>query len=179
MINVSETKNTAPSVFGSDLQEKVYRMLDTLAVPFERVESDEVITMEDCKTVNEKLNMKMVKTLFLCNRQKTVFYLFVTPGDKSFSSKNFSDAMGTARVSFAPAELIETMLGTKLGAVTVFSALTDIDKEITVVLDKDVLAEEYYGCSDGLTTSYMKLKTDDVLNKILPFTDHRPTIIEV
>lgn len=65
MIYVSEIKNTAPTVFKTSLQEKVYQTLADLQIPYERVDTDEVITMEDCIAVDEKLNMKMVKTLFL------------------------------------------------------------------------------------------------------------------
>ena len=82
MIAVSEIQNTAPNQFKTQLQEKVYKTLAELQIPYERVDTDEVITMEDCISVNEKLNMKMVKTLFLCNRQQTKFYLFITCGDK-------------------------------------------------------------------------------------------------
>lgn len=163
MITVSEIKKTAPAQFKNTLQEKVYEILAKLQIPYERVDTDEVITMEDCIAVNEKLNMKMVKTLFLCNRQQTEFYLFITCGDKPFRSKEFSAALHVARVSFAPANLMESMLGTKIGAATVFSSLLDTAAGVKIVFDKDVLDEEYYGCSDGTTTGYMKVKTEDVI----------------
>ena len=57
--------------------------------------------------IDKKLDMKMVKTLFLCDRHKTDFYLFVTTGDKPFKTKLFSSALGISRVSFAPAEFME------------------------------------------------------------------------
>ncbi len=60
--------------------------------------------MNDYIVINQKLDMEMVKTLFLCNRQQTEFYMLVTKGDKPFRSKDFSHALGIARVSFAPAE---------------------------------------------------------------------------
>lgn len=179
MINVSEIKNTAPKEFKTQLQEKIYKTLEMLEIPYERVDTDEVITMDDCIVVNKKLNMKMVKTLFLCNRQKTDFYLFITCGDKAFSSKNFSTALGISRVSFAPAELMESMLKTKIGAATIFSTLIDEDNKVHIILDKDVITEEYYGCSDSTTTGYMKIRTDDIVNKFLSFTKHTPVVIEV
>lgn len=179
MISVSEIKTDAPCQFKTQLQEKVYKTLAELQIPFERVDTDEVITMEDCVAVNEKLNMKMVKTLFLCNRQKTEFYLFVTGGDKPFCSKKFSNALGISRVSFAPAELMESMLGTRIGAATIFSTLVDTEDRVNIVLDKAVLSEEFYGCSDGTTTGYMKIRTDDIKGRFLSYTGHSPEIIEV
>lgn len=101
--------------------------------------------------------MHMVKTLFLCNRQRTQFYLFITVGDKPFRSKDFSSTLGVARVSFAPLEDMETILGTKIGAATVFSSLLDGENRVQIIFDKEVLSEEWYGCSDGTTTGYMKV----------------------
>lgn len=123
--------------------------------------------------------MKMVKILFLCNRKKTIFYLFVTTGEKAFDTKNFSNALGISRVSFAPAELMEEMLGNKIGAATVFGTLLDLDRDVQVIIDKEVADEEYYGCSDGTTTCYMKIRTTDIIDKFLPFAKHKPVLIDI
>ncbi len=175
MFYVSEIYTNEPKEFKNELQEKVYKTLKELDISFERVDTDEAITMEDCIEIDNKLDMNMVKTLFLCNRQKTDFYLFITTGNKKFDSKKFSQEMEIARVSFAPIELFEEMLGTKIGAATVYSSL--INNKIQIVFDKDVIKEEFYGCSDGTTTGYMKVKTDDIINKFLPYTKHSKRLI--
>jgi len=179
MFFVSGIKTTAPEQFRTSLQEKAYRALEALHIPFERVDTDEAITMEDCVQIDAKLQMKMVKTLFLCSRQQTAFYLLITAGDKPFSSKAFSTALGVPRVSFAPSEKMQAMLGTKIGAATVFSALLDTGNRVQIVFDRDVSAEQWYGCSDGTTTGYMKVRTDDILRRFLPFTRHTPQIAEL
>lgn len=179
MFYVSEIQTEAPCHFQTRLQEKVYEILEKLQIPFERVDTAEAITMEDCIAINKKLDMNMVKTLFLCNRQQTDFYLFVTVGSKPFRSKNFSHALGVARVSFAPAEQMKIMLGTKIGAATVFSSLLDKENRVRIVFDQEVLAEKWYGCSDGTTTGYMKVNTEDIYKKFLPFTNHALSVIEV
>ena len=114
MFYVSEIMKSAPTEFETELQKLVYTTLQALNIPFERVDTDEAITMDDCVVINQKLDMQMVKTLFLCNRQQTEFYLFITAGDKVFKSKDFSHALGISRVSFAPAELLYSMLGTQV-----------------------------------------------------------------
>jgi Ala-tRNA(Pro) deacylase len=179
MFFVSEIKTGAPEQFRTPLQEKTYRTLEALGIPFERVDTDEAVTMADCVQIDAKLHMKMVKTLFLCDRKQTAFYLFVTAGDKPFSSRAFSAALGAPRVSFAPSERLETMLGVKIGAATVFSVLLDTENRVQAVFDRDVLAEEWYGCSDGTTTGYMKVRTDDILHVFLPFTHHAALTVEV
>ena len=179
MIFVSDIKKSAPDIYRTALQKKVYETLAMLQIPFERVDTDTVITMEDCTAVNAKLHMKMVKTLFLCNRQQTAFYLFVTCGEKPFRSKDFSAALDISRVSFAPPALMEKMLGTEIGAATVFSALLDTAREVQLVFDKEVLSEAYYGCSDGTTTGYLKIKTADIVRTFLPYTKHTVQTVEV
>ncbi|MED4217172.1 YbaK/EbsC family protein [Priestia megaterium] len=179
MFFISEVYTRAPRKGSTPLQESTYLALQQLNIPFQRVDTDEAITMDDCTLINKKLNMKMVKTLFLCNRQQTFFYLFITKGDKPFRSKDFSSALNIARVSFAPEELMKDMLGTKIGAATVFSALFDKDNNVQIVFDKDVTNEEWYGCSDGTTTGYMKVRTEQIINNFLPYTNHKVSIIEV
>lgn len=179
MFYVSNIYQTAPETCQTPLQEKTYQTLERLQIPFERVETDEAITMEDCIQINKKLNMEMVKTLFLCNRQQTAFYLFVTIGSKPFRAKDFSNALGVSRVSFAPITLMEEMLGTKVGAATIFSAILDKQNKVQIVLDQAVAASEWYGCSDGITTSYMKIRTEYITDAFLPFVKHIPAIIEV
>ncbi|MBT2259785.1 YbaK/EbsC family protein (plasmid) [Priestia megaterium] len=179
MFFISEVYTMAPKKYSTPLQESTYLALQQLNIPFQRVDTDEAITMDDCTLINNKLNMKMVKTLFLCNRQQTSFYLFITKGDKPFRSKDFSSALNIARVSFAPEELMKEMVGTKIGAATVFSALLDKNNNVQIVFDKDVMSEEWYGCSDGTTTGYMKVKTEQIINDFLPYTNHKVSIIEV
>lgn len=179
MINVSEIQTEAPKQFKTELQKSVYETLSLLKIPFERVDTDEVITMEDCAEVNKKLCMNMVKTLFLSDRRQTEFYLFITPGAKPFSSKNFGTALKVSRVSFAPKEAMKKMLQTEIGAATVFSALLPTAKDVHIVFDKEVAESEFYGCSDGTTTGYMKIKTEQIIRNFLNFTKHDINIIEV
>lgn len=168
MIRVSNIQTTAPQHFGNELQFLVYKTLAELKIPYERVDTDEVITMEDCAAVNEKLDMKMVKTLFLCTRHQQDLFLFITAGDKRFDSKSFSKSLGVSRVSFASEESMHELLGTNIGAASVFSVLLDSAKDVKLVIDADVLRDEFYGCSDGTTTGYMKIRTRDITDQFLP-----------
>ena len=129
--------------------------------------------------MDEKLDMKMVKTLFLCNRQRTEFYLFITCGDKPFKSKDLSAVLGVARLSFAPAEMMQSMLGMKIGAATVFSVLLPSAADVQIVVDADVLKEDFYGCSDGTTTCYMKMSTRDIFDVLLPENGRNARVAEV
>jgi len=179
MIHVSEPYAAPPAEFRNDLHQAVYETLEKLSIPYCRVDTDDAITMEDCIAIAEKLDTPVVKTLLLCNRQQTNFYLFVTTSDKPFSTKNFSRAMEISRVSFASAEQLESTLGTKVGSASVLSLLHDPEHRVQLVLDRQALEAPWYGCSDTTTTGYMKLPTDALLHTFLPYVGHEPTMIDV
>lgn len=101
MFFMSDIFTVAPNNFKTTLQQNTYKVLDFLNIPFERVDTDEAITMNDCTLINKKLNMK------------------------------------------------------------------------------DVVDEEFYGCSDGTTTCYLKTRTTDIIHKFLPYTKHKAHIIQI
>lgn len=165
---VSEISSAAPETFGSDLQKLVYEKLNEYSVPFMRVDCEDGTTMEDCLAIDKALDVKTVKTLFLCNRQKTNFYLYVTEGDKPFITKEFSAALSISRVSFAPEEMLMEKMGTKIGATTCLSFLLPETENVTLVFDASVLARDTFCCTDGTHTGFIKVKTED-LKKIFSY----------
>ncbi len=179
MIKVSEIYTEPPKDYKNQIQQVVYETLEKLGIKYQRVETDEATTMEDCIEMNKKLDMEMVKTLILCNRQETEFYVFVTTADKKFDSKKFGQQLQIARVSFAKEKYMVELFGTQIGAATIYSVLMDKDNKLQVVIDKDVLKSEDYGCSDGTKTGYMKVKTADIMDKLLPYSKHQPIFIEM
>ncbi|MDR6568191.1 prolyl-tRNA synthetase associated domain-containing protein [Chitinophaga ginsengisegetis] len=179
MYFVSDVKQTEPPVFNTPLQQMVYEMFRERGVRYERVDTDPAITMEDCIRIDQRLNMKTVKTLFLCNRQQTNFYLVITTAGKPFKTKDLGAALGISRLSFASVELLRSILGTDIGAATVFGLMLDRTMKVQLVIDNDILSEEWYGCSDGTTTSYLKLSTAWVINEFIPSTGHTPQFVQL
>lgn len=162
MIQVGEIRTTPPDKFRSRLQEAIYMALDNFKIPYHRVDTDEAISMEDCEAIDRKLDVHTVKTVFLCNRQQSLFYLFVMMGNKPFVTKEFSKALGVSRVSFAPAEMMFSIMGMPVGGASVLSAVT-APEYVRFVIDKDVMAMKNMGCNDGTPFSYLKIATTDML----------------
>lgn len=179
MFYVSAPTDQPRTEYVNELQENIYRKLEQLGIAYQRVENDPGITMEDCLNIDRALDMHTVKTIMLTNRQKTMFYLFVTPGDKPFVTRDFSNALGISRVSFAPEEIMVEMLGTTHGSATVLSVIHDIDNKVQVVIDAAVAGQEWFGCTDGDATGFFKLRTTDVIDKYLPAVGHKPVVTEV
>ncbi len=177
MFYVSEIMHTAPEKFSTPLQRQVYETFDRLGIRFERVDTDPGITMEDCQNINAGLGGRIVKSIFLCNRQQTKFYLYVTRDDKPFVTKDFGQALGIPRVSFASAGKLLEIAGTEHGATTVLSACLDSAKDVTFVIDSEVLEGDYYCCSDGTVGCFIKIKVSDLLDVFMPACGHEPVII--
>lgn len=177
MIHTSDILTTAPAEFVNETQRQVYATLERLEIPFARIDNDPAVTMEDCIAIDRTLGIPTVKTLLLCNRQQTVFYLYVMPGDKPFSTKDFGAALQISRVSFAPAAMLQDFLGTEVGATTPLSLVADSENRVRLIIDRAAVIPESIGCPDGTTTCYMRLRTADLLEKYLPETGHEPTFI--
>lgn len=167
MFKVSEIIRTAPTEYGSELQKKVYETFEALGIPFERVDTDPGITMEDCLHIDEKIGVRIVKTIFLCNRQQTEFYLYVTTDDKPFVTRDFCGALGIPRVSFASAEKLMELTGVLVGATTILSAVLPQAAQVHLVMDKAVAGSEWFACTDGTATCFVKIRTADLLGKYL------------
>ncbi|GAB5616675.1 prolyl-tRNA synthetase associated domain-containing protein [Faecalimonas canis] len=156
---------------------QVYELLEKLQIPFERMDHEVADTMEACQKIDEKLQVTMCKNLFLCNRQKTNFFLLLMPGDKKFLTKDLSKQLGISRLSFAEAEFMEKFLDITPGSVSVLGLMNDSQKEVTLLIDQDLLKDEYIGCHPCINTSSLKIKTSDILEKFLVYTGHTPTLV--
>ena len=158
---------------------KVYELLEKLGIEYQQVDHEAANTMEACEEVDKILGVQMCKNLFLCNRQKTNFYLLLMPGDKPFKTKDLSKQINSARLSFAEPEFMEEFLDIKPGAVSVMGLMNDSEKQVQLLIDKPVAEEEYIGCHPCVNTSSVKLKIKDLLEVFLPDVKHEPIMVEL
>ena len=158
---------------------RVYDMLDRLGVEYEYVDHPAAMTMEDCLAVDQILDAVICKNLFLCNQQKTRFYLLMMPGDKKFRTKELSKQIGSARLSFAPEEFMEEFLDITPGSVSVLGLMNDHENRVQLLMDEDVVKGEYFGCHPCINTSSLRLKMSDLMEKILKEVYHEPIFVKL
>lgn len=156
-----------------DKEKRVYELLDRLGIAYERVDHDAAETMEACEEIDKFLAPAVIcKNLFLCNTQKTKFYLLMIRGDKKFKTKEISSQIHSARLSFAPAEKMEEYLDILPGSVSVLGLMNDKEHQVQLLVDEDVLNAEYVGCHPCVNTSSLRLKTSDIFNTFLKEVSH-------
>ena len=151
---------------------RTYDFLDSLGIPYQRTDHERADNMEACNEIDAILGVVICKNLFLCNRQKTAFYLLMMPGDKKFKTKELSSQIGSARLSFAGPEDMLKYLDIEPGAVSVMGLMNDSGRAVQLLVDEDVLKGEYVGCHPCVCTSSLKIRTEDVLQKFLPAVGH-------
>ncbi len=158
---------------------RVYDLLDKLGMEYYRTDHEPATTMEGCNDIDKILGALICKNLFLCNRQKTQFYLLMMPGDKTFKTKDLSRQINSARLSFADEEYMEKYLDITPGSVSIMGLMNDTDNNVQLLMDKEVLEDETLGCHPCINTSSLKLKTREVLDKFLPAVHHKAIIVEL
>ena len=163
----------------TEMEQRSFALLEELNITYTYVDHEPALTMEDCKEIDEVLGVKMCKNLVLCNRQKTNYYLLLMPGDKVFKTKELSSQINAARLSFASGEAMEELLGVLPGSASVLGLIKDTEGKVQLLIDKDLLQEEFFGCHPCKNTSSIRFTTGDLLTLILPHVKHDYIAVEL
>ena len=154
----------------------VYNLLERLDIPFARADHA-AFTMEACESISAALQTPVCKNLFLCNRQKTNFYLLLMPADKPFRTKEITSQLGCARLSFASEDAMEQLLQLTPGSATIFGLMHDTENRVQLLVDRDLLEEATFGCHPCINTSTIRMQTGDVFDKLTTALHHPYTIV--
>lgn len=158
---------------------RVYDFLDALGVEYERTDHEAAMTIEACQEIDRTLGISICKNLFLCNRQETSFYLLMLPGDKKFKTKDISAQIHSSRLSFGKAEYMEKYLDITPGSLSVLGLMNDTEYKVQLLIDEEVLQADYIGCHPCINTSSLKIRTEDLMKKIIPALKHMPQLVRL
>ena len=158
---------------------RCYDLLDKLGVEYQRIDHEAAMTMEACVEIDKVLDATICKNLLLCNRQKTDFYLLMLPGDKVFRTSDLSKKIGSSRLSFADGTFMEEFLDIPPGSLSVLGLMNDKNMRVRLLIDKDLLDSDTFGCPPCINTSSLRIRTEDLMTKIIPAMGHAPTIVEL
>lgn len=158
---------------------KVYDFLDKAGIKYMRADHEAVFNMESCLEIEEAMSCKICKNLFLCNRQKTKFYFLIMPGYKKLDVKALSEQTGLSRLSFADAEDLKKYLDIEPGSASVLCLINDSGNYVQLLADREVLAQDFMCCHPCVNTSTIKIKTEDILEKLLKKTGHDITVVNL
>lgn len=176
-----ELVNGRPEDTAGRLEKEIrtYDFLDSLGVAYQRIDHEAAMTMEACEEIDKMLDATICKNLFLCNRQETSFYLLMIPGDKKFKTKELSSQIDSARLSFAKDTYMEEFLDITPGSMSVLGLMNDKENRVQLLIYEDVLRGKYIGCHPCINTSSLRLRTEDLLQKIIPAMEHEPIFVKL
>ena len=161
-MEISEIRTAAPAEGRAAVELETFALLDRLHIPYAWVAHETADTIADCDVVSEVLGISICKNLFLCNRQQTDFYL-----------------LGTTRLSFAPPELMESMLRCTPGSASVLGLAYDTERRVRLVMDRAVHDAAWFGCHPCKNDASLRLRTEDLLHVFLPHTGHDVTVVDL
>ena len=162
-----------------DKEIRGYDLLDKLDIAYWCIDHEPANTMEACAAIDKTLEATICKNLLLCNRQETVFYLLMIPGDKVFKTSELSKKIGSSRLSFAKPEYMERFLDITPGSVSILGLMNDKENHVNLLIDKDVLKGEFVGMHPCINTSSLRIKTADLMEKVIPAMGHAPTLVQL
>ena len=171
--------NTRPEGDLLPQEAAAFDLLDALEIPYDRVSGDPADDMDKCDEVSRVLGIPVCKNLFLCNRQKTQFYLLCMPPHKPFHTKDLSKQIGSARLSFAPEEQLWDLLHCTPGSATLLGLENDTEHRVRLLMDRETYEAEFISCHPCICTSILKLRMADVLEKLLPHSGHEVTVVDL
>lgn len=158
---------------------RCYDLLDSLGIPYQRIDHEAAMTMEACAQIDAALGCAICKNLLLCNRQKTDFYLLMLPGDKVFKTSVLSKEIGSSRLSFADGSYMEQFLDITPGSLSVLGLMNDRENRVQLLIDASLMDADTFGCHPCVNTSSLRLSMKDLLDTILPAIHHVPKTVHL
>ena len=153
-MEISEIRTAAPAEGRAAVDVETFALLDRLHIPYAWVAHETADTIADCDVVSEVLG-------------------------KPFQTKVLSAQLGTTRLSFAPPELMGSMLRCTPGSASVLGLAYDTERRVRLVMDRAVHDAAWFGCHPCKNDASLRLRTEDLLRVFLPHTGHDVTVVDL
>ncbi len=158
-------------------EEKCYEILNELGIDYYKVEYS-IEEKNNPELIDEKIGVKGIKNLLFKTRNlKKDMFLIVLPREKRFDTKAFRNKYNITKIEMVDDTELKDYLNTINGEVSVIDLIYDKEKKIKLYIDEEVLKEEYFRFHpfNGLIT--VRIKTKDLIDKLIPYLDHELIII--
>ncbi len=157
---------------------KVYKTLDMLSIPYLRYTHPAVYIMEELEKYNIKDdNIVHCKNLFLRNSKGDKHYLVLTEPDKKTNTRSLARQIKSTRLSFASPERLKKHLGLEPGSVSPFGLINDVNKEVEVLIDKDLASREKISFHPNINTASITINYND-FQKYIRWCGNKVTYVD-
>lgn len=166
----------------SDIKPKtaddLFAFLDSLGIAHKTKRHEPVFTVAESVALRDEIPGGHTKNLFVKDK-KDNFFLLTVEENATVDLKTVHQIIGAAsKVSFGKPEKLMEYLGVIPGAVTAFGVINDVNKNVTIIIDEDLMHDEIINChplSNDATTS---IASKDLL-RFIEATGHEPLVLKV
>jgi Ala-tRNA(Pro) deacylase len=155
----------------------LFARLDALGIRTHTVQHPAVFTVEEAKSLRGELPGGHIKNLFLRNK-KGEMWLVVAEEDRAVDLKTLAERLGAGRLSFGSPERLMAHLGVVPGAVTPFALINDHGKQVSVVIDKELLKQNPVHCHPLTNDMTTAIAPADLL-AFIRVCGHQPQILDL
>ncbi len=156
----------------------IYKLFAENSIEYERYDHPPVFTVKDVKQLTPDLPGAKTKNLFIRDGKGKQHFLVVVGHDKAVDLKAMQSLLGVSRLSFASPDRLMKYLGITPGAVSLLAVVNDVNKDVGVVVDKDLWESEKYQFHPLVNTSTLIISKGN-LNRFLDITGHKIQVLEV
>ena len=142
---------------------EVLLFLEKLNITYTRHEHPPVYTVEEASRYYDQMKGAQCKNLFLRNNKGNRHYLVILEDSKRADLKQLAEKVGESKLSFASAKRLFKYLGVEAGSVSAFGLINDRNKEVVVVLDKDLQNEDWINFHPNVNTATLTISRDDFM----------------
>jgi|BioPla2DNA2_1021312.scaffolds.fasta_scaffold10374_3 Ala-tRNA(Pro) deacylase len=156
----------------------VYEALKKMGISYDLVEHPPALTTEEADSYIVGKEGVRTKTLFLCNRKRTAYFLVIMDDKKRLDMKKLSRILNEKGISFCSPEKLMEKMSLPPGVVSLFGLLNNPERDIKVYLDKEMLTEKFMSFHANDNTKTIFISTDDMF-KFIEELGHEYSVVEL
>ena len=143
--------------------DKVKEYLNALGIQFKIVEHEPAYTTEEADKYIEGHEGVRTKTMFICNKKKTNYYMIIMDDSKRLDMNKFKEIVSEKQMKMASEEALKEKLGIEPGMVSPFGLLNNDEKDVKIYMDKQIITEEIMTFHPNDNTKTLFITTKDLL----------------
>lgn len=158
--------------------DKVKEYLNSMGIQFKIVEHEPAYTTEEADKYIEGYDGVRTKTMFICNKKKTNYYMIIMDDSKRLDMNKFKEIVSEKQMKMASEESLKEKLGINPGMVSPFGLLNNDEKDVKIYMDKEIITEEIMTFHPNDNTKTLFITTKDLF-KYLENIGYEINIIEL
>lgn len=156
-------------------RDQLLKHLADLGIETETVDHPPLFTVEQSQALRGEIPGAHTKNLFLKCKKGTL-WLITALEDASLDLKTLHHQLGSGRLSFGNAQLLEEVLGVSPGSVSTFGVINDREGRVSVVLDDALMRHDRINLHPLINTATTGISKDGLMT-FLKACNHQPKIM--